>query len=43
VSKGDAKKAVGVFEKHGQEAYVIGRIIRERKVEVVKDGVSFVL
>ena len=43
VSKGDTKKAVGVFEKHGQKAYVIGRIIRERKVEVVKDGVSFVL
>jgi len=41
--RGDAKKVMGIFEKHGQRAYPIGSIIKETKVEVVKDGASFVL
>jgi phosphoribosylformylglycinamidine cyclo-ligase len=43
VSRKDAKKVIEIFEAEGQKAYPIGKVIRERKVEVVKDGASFVL
>ncbi len=43
VGRGDVKKTIGIFEKHGQKAYLIGNVIKERKVEVVKDGAYFSL
>ncbi len=42
-SKGDAKKVIDIFERHGQKAYPIGKVIKETKVEVIKDAASFVL
>jgi len=43
VGRGDAKKVIEIFGRHGQKAYAIGSITKERKVEIVKDGNSFFL
>lgn len=39
--KGDAKKVISIFEGYGQKCSVVGSVIKERKVEIVKDGASF--
>ncbi|NYZ78827.1 phosphoribosylformylglycinamidine cyclo-ligase [Candidatus Micrarchaeota archaeon] len=42
-SKGDARKIIDIFEGHGQKCHIVGKVIKENKVEVLKDGTSFVL
>lgn len=43
VSKGDARKLMGIFEGHGQRAHQIGRVTKEMKVEVIAEGKTFLL
>ncbi|MEM3555740.1 MAG: phosphoribosylformylglycinamidine cyclo-ligase [Candidatus Micrarchaeia archaeon] len=43
VAKKDAEKVIDVFEGYGQKAWVIGKVIKEKKIEVVAEGNSIEL